>query len=91
MDGRPKRIKKFAFTSVCVYNRLRVGGASVAKVCGERYSELSRLPYINTVDNFLIDPMHNFFLGLVEDVGNAIIEGMLDLLMAKGDMYFKRE
>ena len=29
MDGRPKRIKKFAFTSVCVYNRLRVDGASV--------------------------------------------------------------
>ena len=27
MDGRPKRIKKFAFTSVCVYIRLRVDGA----------------------------------------------------------------
>ena len=27
MDGRPKRIKMFAFTSVCVYNRLRVDGA----------------------------------------------------------------
>ena len=27
MDGRPKRIKKFAFTSVCIYNRLRVDGA----------------------------------------------------------------
>ena len=27
MDGRPKRTKKFAFTSVCVYNRLRVDGA----------------------------------------------------------------
>ena len=27
VDGRPKRIKKFAFTSVCVYNRLRVDGA----------------------------------------------------------------
>ena len=26
VDGRPKRIKKFAFTSVCVYNRLRVDG-----------------------------------------------------------------
>ena len=30
VDGRPKRIKKFAFTSVCVYNRLRVDGASVS-------------------------------------------------------------
>ena len=29
VDGRPKRIKKFAFTSVCVYNRLRVDRASV--------------------------------------------------------------
>ena len=29
VDGRPKRIKKFAFTSVCVYNRLRVDGALV--------------------------------------------------------------
>ena len=27
MDGRPKRIKKFVFTCVCVYNRLRVDGA----------------------------------------------------------------
>ena len=47
---------------------------SVAKVSGVRYSELSRLPYFNIVDNFLIDPMHNLFLGLVEDLGNAIIE-----------------
>ena len=30
VDGRPKRIKKFAFTIVCVYNRLRVDGASVS-------------------------------------------------------------
>ena len=27
VDRRPKRIKKFAFTCVCVYNRLRVDGA----------------------------------------------------------------
>ena len=27
VDGRPKCIKKFAFTRVCVYNRLRVDGA----------------------------------------------------------------
>ena len=27
VDGRPKRIKKFPFTSVCVDNRLRVDGA----------------------------------------------------------------
>ena len=29
VEGRPKRIKKFAFTGVCVYNRLRVDGALV--------------------------------------------------------------
>ena len=29
VDGRPKRIKKFAFTSVCVYNRLRVDGGGM--------------------------------------------------------------
>ena len=33
VDGRPKRIKKFAFTSVCVYNRLRVDRASGFLVC----------------------------------------------------------
>ena len=27
VEGRPKRIKKFAFTSVCVYNHHRVDGA----------------------------------------------------------------
>ena len=32
VDGRPKRIKKFAFTSVCVYNRLRVDGALVSTI-----------------------------------------------------------
>ena len=29
MDGRPKRLKKFAFTIVWVYNRLRVDEALV--------------------------------------------------------------
>ena len=29
MDGSPKRIKRFVFTSVCFYNRLRVDGDSV--------------------------------------------------------------
>ena len=48
---------------------------SIAKVSGIRYSQLSCLPYFNTVDNFLVDPMHNLFLGIVEDVGNAIIGG----------------
>ena len=39
VDRRPKRIKKFAFTSVCVYNCLRVDGAlDVAKKYVETYS-----------------------------------------------------
>ena len=35
VDGRPKRITKFAFTIVCVYNRLRVDVALVitAETC----------------------------------------------------------
>ena len=43
VDGRPKRIKKFAFTSVCVYNRLRVNGAWVyaAPWCYESKSSLA--------------------------------------------------
>ena len=32
VDGRPKRIKTFAFTSVCVYNRLRVDVALTFKL-----------------------------------------------------------
>ena len=37
---RPKRIKKFAFTSVCVYNRLRVDGALNYCTC-RKWSQLS--------------------------------------------------
>ena len=38
VDGRPKRIKKFAFTIVCIYNRLRVDGAS-----GCRFNKCRRI------------------------------------------------
>ncbi|KAI0372361.1 hypothetical protein BV20DRAFT_978220 [Pilatotrama ljubarskyi] len=31
-----------------------------------RYTELSRLPYFNIVEQIVIDPMHNLFLGLVK-------------------------
>ena len=63
---------------------------SVAKVSGVRYGELSRLPYFNTVDNFLIDPMHNLFLGLVEDLGNAIIEGDARFIDCNGQDVFQK-
>ena len=47
---------------------------AIAKASGDRYSELSRLSYFKTVDNFLIAQfIIRFFLGLVEDIGNAII------------------
>ncbi|KAG2066579.1 hypothetical protein BDR04DRAFT_1121104 [Suillus decipiens] len=31
-----------------------------------RYTQLSRLPYFNIVEQVIIDPMHNLFLGLVK-------------------------
>ncbi|KAF8835076.1 hypothetical protein BDN67DRAFT_992532 [Paxillus ammoniavirescens] len=31
-----------------------------------RYTQLSRLPYFNLVEQIVIDPMHNLFLGLVK-------------------------
>ena len=62
---------------------------SLAKVSGVRYSELSRLPYFDMVENFLVDPMHNLFLGLVEDVGNAIIIGDEKFISADGRNVFQ--
>jgi len=63
--------------------------AAIAKVSGVEYSELSRLPYFNTVDNFLVDPMHNLFLGQVEDTGNAIIVGDENFIDANGLQAFQ--
>ena len=62
---------------------------SLAKVSGVCYSELSRLPYFDMVENFLVDPMHNLFLGLVEDVGNAIIIGDEKFISADGRNVFQ--
>ena len=43
VEGRPKRIKKFAFTIVCVYNRLRVEGALASvSICPVTDFELSQ-------------------------------------------------
>ena len=57
MDGRPKRIKKFALASVCVYNRLRVDGAKV------RAARAARL-------FFLVQPIRSFFSGVVVAVAS---------------------
>ena len=45
---------------------------------------------ITFVDNFLVDPMHNLFLGLVEDVGNAVIVGDENFITADGRDVFER-
>ena len=54
---------------------------SLAKVSGVRYSELSRLPYFDIVENFLVDPM--------QDVGNAIIIGDEKFISADGRDVFQ--
>ena len=51
VDGRPKCIKKFAFSGVCVYNRLRVDGASV-KVTTCSFQHGLRTSHVFT-------PLHN--------------------------------
>ena len=52
MDGRPKRLKKFAFTSVCVYNRLLVDGALGFEVIEDRYV---RLLYLEAPERRLLN------------------------------------
>ncbi|KAG2094257.1 uncharacterized protein F5147DRAFT_537124, partial [Suillus discolor] len=39
---------------------------SFVKDFATRYTQLSRLPYFNLVEQIIIDPMHNLFLGLVK-------------------------
>ena len=56
---------------------------SGAKISCIRYSELHSLPYFNTVDHFLIDPMRNLFVGVVEDIGNAVTEGDARCMIAR--------
>jgi hypothetical protein len=48
------------------YHRLNAPTArkNFVKEHATRYSELSRLPYFNMVEQIVIDPMHNLFLGL---------------------------
>ena len=49
MDGRPKRIKMFAFTIVCVYDRLRLQSSS----CGRG---------LKTEVFFIVTTLLHFFL-----------------------------
>ena len=81
-----KRTDREVRDAMAKYNsaRSKHSADEVAKVSGVRYSELSRLPYFHTVNNFLVDPMHNLFLGLVEDIGNAIIVGDEKFISANG-------
>ena len=51
MDGRPRRIKKFAFTIVCVYNRLRVDGARNSTFSQYREHEVRYKKYTEDIVN----------------------------------------
>ena len=67
-DGRPNCLKKFAFTIVCVYNRLRVDGALVllrAKQSGLNIRELKPIQRREGRDNathlaYLMNKNKNF-------------------------------
>ncbi|KAG2357583.1 hypothetical protein BDR07DRAFT_1235453, partial [Suillus spraguei] len=50
------------------YHRLTTASArkNFVKEHGTRYTQLSRLPYFNLVEQIVIDPMHNLYLGLVK-------------------------
>ncbi|KAG2141058.1 hypothetical protein DEU56DRAFT_734574 [Suillus clintonianus] len=50
------------------YRRLTTANArkNFVKDFATRYTQLSRLPYFNIVEQVIIDPMHNLFLGLVK-------------------------
>jgi len=50
----------------------------VEKLNGARYTELSRLPYLNIICH-VIDPMHNLFLGLAKHVTKLIPGKILKL------------
>ena len=45
--------------------------AQIEKSIGGRYTELSRLPYLDVIRHYVIDPMHNLFLGLAKHVTNT--------------------
>jgi len=51
------------------YRKLKTNGARNAfvKEYATRYTQLSRLPYFDLVQQTAIDPMHNLFLGLVKN------------------------
>jgi hypothetical protein len=51
------------------YRKLKTNGARSAfvKQNATRYTQLSRLPYFDLVEQTTIDPMHNLFLGLIKN------------------------
>ena len=55
------------------YRRLTTPTAqkNFVKEFATRYSELSRLPYFNMVEQIVIDPMHNLFLGMPRPRNNS--------------------
>ena len=61
----------------------KASAQTISQKQGVKYSELSRLPYFDMVQNFLIDPMHNLLMGLVSDIGDVLISNNNNLMTDK--------
>ena len=61
----------------------KASAQTISQKQGVKYSELSRLPYFDMVQNFLIDPMHNLLMGLVSDIGDVLITNNNNLMSDK--------
>lgn len=61
----------------------KASAQTISQKEGVKYSELTRLPYFNMVQNFLIDPMHNILMGLVSDIGEVLISNSDGLMTDK--------
>ena len=61
----------------------KASAQAISQKTGVKYSELSRLPYFNMVDSFVIDPMHSILMGLVSDLGEELITNSSELMTDK--------
>ena len=61
----------------------KASAQTISQKQGVKYSELSRLPYFDMVQNFLIDPMHNLLMGLLSDIGDVLISNNNNLMTDK--------
>ena len=61
----------------------KASAQAISQKTGVQYSKLSRLPYLNMVDSFVIDPMHSILMGLVSDLGEELITNSSELMTDK--------